>query len=122
MTEDFYKSLGGTRNPDPLVEQIKALQYDLNSEYNAGLDVDGIAGQATMAALKGVQNIIVKGHKSYVVLWVQQKLQGYSYLKEGSYTPMVYDESTFQAVTNLQKNWGRPTDGVLRIETWGVYF
>ncbi|MEY7999421.1 GH25 family lysozyme [Clostridium sp. Mt-5] len=121
MSEDFYKSLGGTRQPDPLVEQIRALQYDLNSEYNAGLVVDGVAGPATMAALKGIQNIIVKGHKSYVVLWVQQKLQSYGYLKKDSYEEKVYDEPTFQAVTNLQKNWGRPTDGVLRPETWSIF-
>ena len=120
MSDNFFNSLGA-RQPDPLVEQIKALQYDLNSEYNAGLVVDGIAGPATIAALKGIQNIIVKGHKSYVVLWVQQKLEGYGYLKKGTYTEMVYDEPTFQAVTNLQKNWDRPTDGVLRPETWSIF-
>ncbi|MEY8001444.1 GH25 family lysozyme [Clostridium sp. Mt-5] len=121
MSDSFFNSLGGTRQPNPLVEQIKALQYDLNSEYNAGLVVDGVVGPATMAALKGIQNIIVKGYKSYVVLWIQQKLEGYGYLKEGTYTEKVYDEPTFQAVTNLQKNWGGPTDGVLRIETWSIF-
>ncbi|MEY8001774.1 GH25 family lysozyme [Clostridium sp. Mt-5] len=121
MSDSFFNSLGGTRQPNPLVEQIKALQYDLNSEYNAGLVVDGVAGQATVAALKGIQNIIVKGHKSYVVLWVQQKLEGYGYLNKGSYTEKVYDEPTFQAVTNMQKNWGKATDGILGPQAWSIF-
>ncbi|MHC6180953.1 GH25 family lysozyme [Clostridium sp. JNZ X4-2] len=121
MTEDFYKSLSDTRQLNPLIEQIKALQYNLNVDYNAKLDMDGMAGKATMAALKGIQNVIVKGHKSYVILWIQQKLEGYGYLQKDSYTPMLYDEPTFQAVTNLQRAWGRPIDGVLRIETWSIF-
>lgn len=74
-----------------------------------------------MAALKWIQDIIIKSHKSHVVLWLQQKLEQYEYLKENSYTQMLYDEPTFQAVTKLQKNWERPTDGVLRLETWNIF-
>ena len=123
MSEAFYNSFGTRQpvKPDPLIEQIKALQYNLNIDYNAKLEVDGIAGPATMAALKGIQGIIIKGHKSHVVLWIQQKLEQYEYLKENSYTQMLYDEPTFQAVTELQKNWERPTDGVLKIETWSIF-
>jgi len=123
MTDTFWNILTGGYTPpaNPLKEQIEALQYDLNIDYNAGLVVDGVAGAATMAALEGIQDIIVKGHKSHVVLWVQQKLEGYGYLKEGTYTEKIYDEPTFQAVTNLQKNWGRATDGVLGLDTWSIF-
>ena len=123
MAESFYNSLGTSLpvKPNPLIEQIKSLQYNLNIDYNAGLVIDGIAGPATMAALKGIQDIIVKGHKSHVVLWIQQKLEQYGYLKENSYTSMLYDEPTFQAITELQKNWERPTDGVLKPETWSIF-
>ncbi|AZV57909.1 GH25 family lysozyme [Clostridium sp. AWRP] len=103
------------------VDQIKALQYNLNLDYNAGLYVDGNADSKTMAALRGIQDIIVKGHRSHVVLWIQQKLEGYGYLKKDSYTPMIYDEATFQAVTNMQKNWGKSTDGILGQETWSIF-
>lgn len=99
---------------------IKTLQYALNIDYNAKLTLTGIADEATIAALKGIQSIIVKGHKSSVVKWIQQKLIDYGYLSTGKDTG-VYDESTFQAVTNMQKNWRRPTDGVLRIETWNIF-
>lgn len=101
-------------------DAIKALQYDLNIDYNAKLAITGIDDAATQAALKGIENIIVKGHKSSVVKWIQQKLIGYGYLAKGQDTS-IYDESTFQAVTNLQKKWGRPTDGVMRSETWYVF-
>jgi lysozyme len=73
-----------------------------------------------MAALRGIQNIITKGHKSHVVLWIQQKLGQYGYLENGTYTEMVYDEPTFQAVTNMQKNWGKATDGILGPQTWSI--
>jgi lysozyme len=125
FADDIVAGAEGSTPPSPSVdklkEQIKALQYNLNIDYNAGLEVDGVAGPATMAALKGIQDIIIKGHKSHVVLWIQQKLVMYGYLKAGTYMEMVYDESTFQAVTNLQKAWGRPTDGVLRPETWDIF-
>lgn len=109
-----------TSNIIKLQESIKALQYDLNIDYNAKLVVNGAADQNTLAALKGIQNIIIKGHKSSVVKWVQQKLIGYGYLAKGKDTG-IYDEATFQAVTNMQKKWQRPTDGVLRIETWDIF-
>lgn len=123
MFKAFYNSLH-TNKPvktDILVEQIKSLQYNLNIDYNAKLIIDGIVGPATMAALKGIESLIIKGHKSHVVLWMQQKLEQYGYLKENSYTPMLYDEATFQAVTELQKNWGRSTDGILKTQTWNVF-
>lgn len=118
--DDIFTGSVVSAKPNKFVEQIKALQYDLNLDYNAGLVVDGDAGTNTMKALKGIQNIIVKGHKSHVVLWVQEKLEGYGYLKSKSYASMVYDEPTFQAVTNLQKNWGKATDGILGPDTWNI--
>lgn len=122
FTEDIFSN---RVIPNPintkLKEQIKALQYDLNIDYNAKLDVDGIVGFATSAALKSIQNIIVKGHKSHVVLWIQQKLENYGYLKNKNYKEMIYDEPTFQAVTNMQKNWGLVTDGIIGSKTWNVF-
>ncbi|KZL88721.1 phage tail protein [Clostridium magnum] len=106
---------------DTLSESIKALQYDLNGEYNAKIAQTGVADKDTLAALNGITSIIVKGHKSLVILWIQEKLVNYGYLKQGAYTDKVYDEATFQAVTNMQKNWGRPTDGVLRLDTWSIF-
>ncbi|APM40110.1 GH25 family lysozyme [Clostridium kluyveri] len=123
MSEAFYNSFDTNQSvkSSTLIEQIKALQYNLNIDYNAKLTIDGIVGPATMAALEGIQDIIIKGHKSHAVLWIQQKLEQYGYLKENSYTQMLYDEATFQAVTELQKNWGRSTDGILKLQTWDIF-
>ncbi|BAH06748.1 peptidoglycan recognition protein family protein [Clostridium kluyveri] len=105
-----------------LKSQIAALQYNMNLDYNAKLQhTDGNIYQETLDNLKSIGNIIAKGHKSHIVLWLQQKLEMWGYLKKGSYTDMIYDEPTFQAVTELQKNWERPTDGVLKIETWNIF-
>lgn len=102
--------------------QIKALQYNLNLDYNAKLtDADGNIYQSTLNALNSVGKLITKGHKSHVVLWIQQKLQIWGYLKSNSYAKMVYDEPTFQAITNLQKNWGRSTSGILDLDTWKIF-
>lgn len=101
-------------------DSIKALQYDLNIDYNAKLTLTGIADQATIAALKGIESIIVKGHKSSAVKWVQQKLMKWGFLGSGHDTG-IYDEATFQAVTNLQKAWGRATGGIMNIETWDIF-
>lgn len=118
---DNFDLISETKNAT-LKSQISSLQYYMNVDYNAKLKhTDGNIYQETLDNLKSIGNIIVKGHKSHIVLWLQQKLEQYGYLKENSYTPMLYDEATFQAVTELQKKWERPTDGVLRIETWSVF-
>lgn len=126
----FFSIDNTTNSSDTLIEnvkdptriqQIKALEYDLNSEYNAKLvHIDGNIWQETLDALRGIQNILVKGHKSYVVKWMQQKLIKWEYLKSGQ-DDGILGEMTFQAITNLQKNWERPTDGVLRLETWNIF-
>ena len=118
---DNFDLISETKNAT-LKSQISSLQYYMNVDYNAKLKhTDGNIYQETLNNLKSIGNIIKKGHKSHIVLWLQQKLEQYGYLKENSYTPMLYDEATFQAVTELQKKWERPTDGVLRPETWSVF-
>jgi len=110
-----------TQELTTLEKQVQALQYDLNIDYNAKLECDGIAGGNTQAALQGIQPLLTKGCRSHVVEWLQQKLVMYGYLKAGTYKSMIYDEATFQAVTDLQKNWGRATSGQLDLSTWDVF-
>lgn len=108
---------------DKLKAQIQALEYWLNVDYNAKLThTDGTYTEEELYPnLIAVGKLIVKGHKSHLVQWVQQKLEMWGYLKKSSYTPMMYDEATFQAVTNLQKKWGRSTSGILDIDTWNIF-
>lgn len=103
-----------------LKAQIQALQYWLDVDYNAHITDDGLIRPSELYPnLETVGKLIIKGHKSHVVQWIQQKLEAWNYLK--NYNPMLYDEQTFQAITELQKKWDRPTDGVLRLETWDIF-
>jgi hypothetical protein len=106
-----------------LKAQIAALQYNLNLDYNAKLkNVDGNIYKETLDNLESVGKLIGKGHKSHVVQWIQQKLIQWGFLSKGQDTS-VYDEPTFQAVTNLQKCWGRETSGKILISnnTWQIF-
>lgn len=121
FNDSIFSGAVSTKELTTLQKQIYALQYQLNNDYNAKLLCDGMAGKNTLAALQGIEPLIVKGCRSHVVEWLQQKLVMYGYLKEGTYTEMVYDEPTFQAVTNMQKNWGLATDGIIGKQTWNVF-
>lgn len=122
--DDIDSNLISATEKPTLKAQIQALQYNLNLDYNANLkNIDGNVYQETIDSLEAVGKLIVKGHRSHVVLWLQQKLEstGWEFLKPNAYIPMIYDEATFQAITNLQKNWGRLTNGVLDIATWNIF-
>lgn len=106
-----------------LKAQIASLQYDLNLDYGAKLKhTDGNIYQETLDNLEAVGKLIVKGHKSHVVQWIQQKLIGWGFLSKGQDT-MVYDTPTLQAVTNLQKVWKRETSSKILVSnnTWQIF-
>jgi hypothetical protein len=109
---------------DKLKLQIQSLEYWLNVDYNAKLTrTDGTYTQNELYPnLEAVGNIIVKGHKSHLVQWIQQKLIMWGFMSKKRDTG-VYDEPTFQAVTNLQKAWQRETSGKLLISnrTWQIF-
>lgn len=121
FNDSIFSGTISPRELTTLEKQIQSLQYDLNIDYNCKLLCDGYIGQNTLTELNGIKSLIVKGHKSHVVQWIQQKLQFYGYLKSGTYTPMIYDNATFQAVTELQKAWGRSTSGQLDLSTFDVF-
>lgn len=113
-----------TPKNDTLKAQIQALQYNLNQDYNAKVIADGLIRETQLYPnLQAVGKLIVKGYKSHVVQWIQQKLVSWNYLKKESYTDMVYDEATFQAITELQKKWDRETSGIIGVtnRTWEIF-
>lgn len=101
-----------------LKQSIMALQYDFNMVRNAGLQVTGIVDQPTLKAVNSYY--VTKGENNDIVKWIQQKLIGWGYLASGKDSGL-FDQATFQAVTNLQKNWGRTTDGVIGPKTWEIF-
>lgn len=108
-----------------LKAQIQALEYWLNVDYNAKLKhTDGAYLESELYPnLEAVGRLLVKGSKSHVIQWIQQKLEMWGFLKKNSYIPMLLDEITFQAITNLQKKWGRETSGKILISnrTWQIF-
>lgn len=106
-----------------LKEQIMSLQYNLNLDYSAKIVADGMLRKELYDNLESVGRLINKGHKSHVVLWIQQKLESWGYLNHETYKEMVYDEITFQAITELQKKWERETSGKILIsnKTWNIF-
>lgn len=112
----IVKGLTG-QNPD-LKQSIMALQYDFNMVRNAGLKITGIVDQPTLKAVNSYY--VKKGENNDIVKWIQQKLIGWGYLSQGKDLGL-FDEATFQAVTNLQKNWGRVPDGIIGPKTWDIF-
>lgn len=99
-------------------QSIMALQYDFNMVRNAGLQINGIVDQPTLNAVNSYY--VKKGENNAIVKWIQQKLIGWGYLAKGKDSGL-FEEATFQAVTNLQKNWGRVTDGIIGPKTWEIF-
>jgi len=125
---DLYNQLGAEVIANAIVkgltgqtvgdQSIMALQYDFNMVRNAGLQVTGIVDQPTLKAVNSYY--VTRGENNDIVKWIQQKLIGWGYLASGKDSGL-FDKATFRAVTNLQKNWGRVTDGIIGPKTWKIF-
>lgn len=107
----------GVENPI-LKEQIKALQYNFNKIMGTSLRIDGVPGTNTVAAVNSY-TITKGGGPNNIIRWIQQKLQLWGY--NCKHITGVFDGETFQAITELQKNWGRDTDGIIGPRTWEIF-
>jgi len=104
--------------------QVEALIYWLNTDYAAKIkvrDKGAYVESELYPNLEAVGKIITLNHRSYLVKFIQQKLEMWSYLQKDSYTPMVWDLKSRGALTELQKKWSRPTDGKLTLDTWVIF-
>lgn len=87
----------------------KALQYALNRDYGAKLDVDGDIGDITKGAIKG--HAVKKGARAFLVTWLEIAL-----MLLGYYTSTIEIAGNFgagvdKAVRNFQKDNGLVVDG-----------
>lgn len=112
------KGTSTQKSASNIINSIKALQYNFNMVKGTNLDVDGVVGPITIKTINAY--IVKKGEKNDIVKWIQQKLILWGYLAKGKDTGL-FDEATFQAITNLQKNWGKATDGVIGPNTWQIF-
>lgn len=123
---NFYSGLGNSNNSIPLItvttdalkESIKSIQYDCNLVHGTSLVADGIAGTKTINTLNSYP--IEINSNNVVNQWLQQKLIQWGYLGKGNDTGY-WTQACFQAITELQKNWGRSTDGIIGKDTWTIF-
>ena len=91
---------------------VKNLQTALNKSYNCKLDVDGLYGPLTQAAVKKhyLKNLTKNEHAK----WLQQALKtlGYSIAVDGSYGP-----ATATIVKQFQKDKKISVDGYAGLDT-----
>ena len=84
---------------------VRYLQNVLNSQYNAGLVVDGLYGPKTEAAIRTLK----VGSRGDHVIWLQKALvnRGHKIDTDG-----IFGEKTKQAVIAYQKSRGLTADGL----------
>lgn len=101
-------------------EEVKALQKELNKQFNTGLKVDGLFGTSTLNACVEVK----RGAKGNLTWLIQQRLlnRGYTSLKDNGGADGTFGEATKQAIKNLQKNKGLSVDGIVGKDTWKALY
>ncbi|WP_279161120.1 peptidoglycan-binding domain-containing protein [Thomasclavelia cocleata] len=90
---------------------VKRLQEELNSQFGAGLVVDGIKGPKTLSACPTVK-INARGN---VTKLIQERLNsvGFNLTVDG-----IFGDNTKKAVKVFQKNRGLTVDGIVGANTW----
>ena len=91
---------------------VRYLQTVLNSQYKAGLSVDGLWGPKTEAAVKS--HMLKQGSRGDHVIWLQKALinRGQKISADGIFGP-----ATKQALVNYQKSRKLTADGIAGVAT-----
>ncbi|WP_436513964.1 GH25 family lysozyme [Clostridium thermobutyricum] len=132
--EIFIKNLGDSSNQRPSQkpnikpkelweisiqgEEVKALQMELNSQFNAGLKVDGHFGNETLNACITVRI----GAKGNLTKLIQKRLinRGYNlspYGADGN-----FGSTTEKAIKKLQNVFNLVQDGIVGKNTWKALY
>ncbi|WP_326514072.1 N-acetylmuramoyl-L-alanine amidase [Clostridium intestinale] len=85
---------------------IRTLQQEINTQFNSGLVVDGIAGPKTLAAAP----MVSQGARGNITKWIQQNL--------GIAADGIFGPQTRQSVISFQRSNGLSTDGIVGPNTW----
>jgi N-acetylmuramoyl-L-alanine amidase len=93
-------------NPNSGNSNIRTLQLEINTQFNSGLVVDGIAGPKTLAAAP----MVSQGARGNITKWIQQKL--------GIAADGIFGPQTRQSVISFQRSNGLSTDGIVGPNTW----
>lgn len=101
-------------------EEVRAIQRELNGQFNKGLKVDGYFGDATLNACITVR----EGAKGNITRLIQQRLlnRGYTSLNSHGGADGCFGQGTTIAIKNLQRNKGLDVDGIVGKNTWKALY
>ena len=89
---------------------VKILQWAMNKDYNAGLEIDGAAGAKTYSALG--QHTVRKGETQYMVTALEVLLLMNGYNPHGVETPGEFGEGCAKAIGQYQDAKGLTVDKI----------
>ena len=126
MVKDYINGKGETTPTQPAPEVkpeepkpviggkyiVRYLQQVLNSDFKAGLVVDGIYGNKTEAVVKA--HLLKSGSRGAYVTWLQKALinRGYKISADG-----IFGSKTKEALIKYQKSRGLSADGICGVAT-----
>ena len=121
MVKDYINGKGETTSTQPAPEVkpeepkpviggkyiVRYLQQVLNSDFKAGLVVDGLYGSKTEAVVKA--HLLKSGSRGAYVTWLQKALinRGYKISADG-----IFGSKTKEALIKYQKSRGISADGI----------
>ena len=115
QNKDYKLTIDGIRGSATQKGGVMVLQTALNLDYKAGLQVDGIFGEKSTAALKN--HYVKKGETQYLVTAVEILLMLKGYNPNGVECPGVFGSGLESAVRQYQKDNGLTVDGVAGANT-----
>ena len=126
MVKDYINGKGETNPTQPAPEVkpeepkpviggkyiVRYLQQVLNSDFKAGLVVDGLYGAKTEAVVKA--HLLKAGSRGAYVTWLQKALinRGYKISADG-----IFGTQTKEALIKYQKSRGLSADGICGVAT-----
>ena len=99
-------------------DEVKSLQEELNRQFNAGLEIDGLFGEDTLNACI----TIYPGAKGNITRLIQQRLinRGYNLNPYGADSD--FGDITVKAVKRLQDCFNLIQDGIVGRNTWKALY
>lgn len=97
---------------------VKELQKELNTQFKAGLTVDGIFNEKTISKLV----IVKKGAKGNLTKIIQKRLTSKKYKLGTAGADGIFGECTEKAVKEFQKANKLVVDGIVGTKTWTALF
>lgn len=108
--------IDGEYGPETALTYRKAIQQALNADFGSGLEVDGILGKKSTAAMQ--KHPIGKGYEGYYATALEIGLCLNGYDPSGVEFPGVFGEGLDKALRQYQKDKNLEVDGIAGVATF----